>query len=64
MDWFGVGRYHDGTYRVGKPMKENILDLIKYVDKQINVKFNFCYSYYIDYDKWKDGEEGLLEHGT
>jgi len=35
----GRGGGH-GTQQQEKPKKENILDLTKYMDKQVNVKFN------------------------
>ena len=36
----GGGRGGAGGGQTEKPKKENILDLSKYMDKQINVKFN------------------------
>ncbi len=36
----GGGASHQTNQPHDKPKKENILDLAKYVDKQINVKFN------------------------
>ena len=36
----GSGGAQQGNQAHEKPKKENILDLTKYIDKQINVKFN------------------------
>ena len=36
----GAGSGHQGKEQTEKPKKENILDLSKYVDKEISVKFS------------------------
>lgn len=36
----GAGAGHQGKEQTEKPKKENILDLNKYVDKEISVKFS------------------------